>query len=498
MTRSISSIAISGFIRTRCCSRGTRARAMRSISPVQLSGRKRRRPTITGTSRQARATDTSDGQLDVLPSNEAYCGATPTEYPENQDGERAKGPTGNGRSMSEPLTERLPFGFAVSLLPGLFRDRLRVLERIRERGGPVARLALGPMRLVFVSSPRVADRILHKVDMFGDKGLGLAEARHYLGEGRLSAGRNWHRSQGMEIYRPVDAEIALRTLFDHVSGKARHSMQPQAAIADAVLAAVLNVLLGGSESAKVDRRELRGLLVQLQTWSSHMLSLPLPQAGSVGWAVAPLARHAYHRLERLIERWRKVGEGTISGLAGCSPELARDEVVTLLVAGSETSAAAVSWGLDDAARGPRYDTALPPSARVAESLRLHPPVWALTRSVAESGEVCGYRFEAGEQVLIDLHSLHRDSNVWPAPNLYRPERFLESLPDGAVYLPFGGGPRQCIGRRSGLTLATALLSMLLNRFRIDPMGPIPRARAGLVQQPWPPPAYRFEARSTTQ
>ena len=79
MTRSISSIAISGFVRTVCLSFGTRARAMRSGSSVQLSGRNSRRLTITGTSRDANVTETSDWQLAVFPSDEAYCGATPTE-----------------------------------------------------------------------------------------------------------------------------------------------------------------------------------------------------------------------------------------------------------------------------------------------------------------------------------------------------------------------------------------------------------------------------------
>jgi hypothetical protein len=79
MTRSISSIAISGFVRAICLSFGTWARAMRSGSSVQLSGKNSRRLTITGTSREANVTETSDWQLAVFPSDEAYCGATPTE-----------------------------------------------------------------------------------------------------------------------------------------------------------------------------------------------------------------------------------------------------------------------------------------------------------------------------------------------------------------------------------------------------------------------------------
>src|SRR6266478_2205204 len=70
MTRSISSIAISGFVRAVCLSFGTRARAMRSGSSVQLSGRNSRRLTITGTSRDANVTETSDWQLAVFPSDE--------------------------------------------------------------------------------------------------------------------------------------------------------------------------------------------------------------------------------------------------------------------------------------------------------------------------------------------------------------------------------------------------------------------------------------------
>ena len=78
-------MAISGLLRTVCRSSGTRARAIRSGSPVQTSGRNSRNPTITGTSREASVTETSvtetsDWQFAVLPSDEAYCGATPTEW----------------------------------------------------------------------------------------------------------------------------------------------------------------------------------------------------------------------------------------------------------------------------------------------------------------------------------------------------------------------------------------------------------------------------------
>ena len=72
-------MAISGFVRATCRFVGTPARVIRSGSSVQVSGKKSRRPTITGTSRDARVTETSDWQLDVLPSAEAYCAATPTE-----------------------------------------------------------------------------------------------------------------------------------------------------------------------------------------------------------------------------------------------------------------------------------------------------------------------------------------------------------------------------------------------------------------------------------
>ena len=79
ITRSISSIAISGLLSAVRLSSGTRACAMRRGSLVQLSGRNSRSPTITGTSRDARVSETSDWQLAVFPREEAYCGETPTE-----------------------------------------------------------------------------------------------------------------------------------------------------------------------------------------------------------------------------------------------------------------------------------------------------------------------------------------------------------------------------------------------------------------------------------
>jgi cytochrome P450 len=180
--------------------------------------------------------------------------------------------------------------------------------------------------------------------------------------------------------------------------------------------------------------------------------------------------------------------------ARLSPREVRDEVLTIFVAGHETTAAAMTfvWYLLahhpaeearlhaelDAVLGGRTPThadlpALGYTRRVIEeSMRLYPPAPGLSFRVAlEADEIAGRRLPAGAMVLISPWVLHRHRRLWDEPERFDPDRFLPEHSAGRprfAYLPFGGGPRVCIGQLLATTEAVLILATLAQRFRLRP------------------------------
>jgi cytochrome P450 len=186
---------------------------------------------------------------------------------------------------------------------------------------------------------------------------------------------------------------------------------------------------------------------------------------------------------------------------GMTPKEVRDQVVTIFMAGHETTSQALSWTfyllsqnpaaeakLHDelsrvlAGRTPRYDDlAKLPYTRmvIEESMRLYPPAHTFGREPIEDDEVLGHRIPAGSDVLILPWLLHRKPSLWENPERFDPERFT---PERAAarprfaYLPFGAGPRICIGAAFAMAEAMLILATIAQRYRL-------RLKPGFVVEP---------------
>ena len=166
----------------------------------------------------------------------------------------------------------------------------------------------------------------------------------------------------------------------------------------------------------------------------------------------------------------------------------RDELVTMVIAGHETVAGALAWTLmllaehqpaQDRVRaelaghdGPvsllGHRETLPwTRAVVDEALRLFPPAWALSRRAHAADVIAGREVPAGTLVIISPWLMHRRAASWPDPLAFRPERFLDPGAGRSGYLPFGQGPRLCIGREFALGEMVMVLSELLREHRLD-------------------------------
>ncbi len=177
---------------------------------------------------------------------------------------------------------------------------------------------------------------------------------------------------------------------------------------------------------------------------------------------------------------------------GMSDQQLFDEVITLLIAGHETSADALAWGFSLLARHPEkreeleneaknaLNGALPaqadlerlPYARQVfeESLRLYPPFWAIGRETLGDDVIGGYEVKARSTLIVPPFLTHRHPEFWPDPDAFKPDRFtpeqVAKRPKFA-YFPFGGGPRLCIGQGFGLMEGQIALAVIASRFRLE-------------------------------
>jgi cytochrome P450 len=175
-----------------------------------------------------------------------------------------------------------------------------------------------------------------------------------------------------------------------------------------------------------------------------------------------------------------------------SDQQIRDEAITLLLAGHETTANALAWSLHLLGAHPDVqhrlhaelddvlDGRLPgaedmtrltyTSAVLHEAMRLYPPAWVMARRLVEEHDVAGYRLAAGSMLLLSPWAVHRDPQWWPDPDRFAPDRWLDPAAEQRpryAYFPFGGGPRQCVGSAFAMMEAILVLATIRQRFRLD-------------------------------
>ena len=160
-----------------------------------------------------------------------------------------------------------------------------------------------------------------------------------------------------------------------------------------------------------------------------------------------------------------------------------DELLTLLVAGHETTATALSWAVERLIRHPAKlerlrmeveageDAYL--TATIQETLRLRPVVVGVLRRLTEDVELGGRTLPAGVTVVPAIHLVHRDPTIYPEPDRFRPERFLETPPGTYTWIPFGGGVRRCLGAAFAQQEMAVVLRELVSRRTIVPTNPAP-------------------------
>jgi cytochrome P450 len=356
--------------------------------------------------------------------------------------------------------------------------------------GPGTMLEVLGQRLIILSRPAAIEAVLvTQADNFAAKPAQLRKLlAPLMGEGLFIAeGAGWRARRAptaaaMEgILLGLDAVVA-GWAADWARRPEGASIELIGAMEQASAELLLRLILGpaGDRAAAAEIARLARAYRAKISGAGLITLMALPEP-LVRLRLQGDAKRIRAVLDPLIARARRSGEGLVAGLPGLSPEALRQEVISLFAMGHDALSGllAAAWFL--LAMAPEVEAALhaeldaggteQPLTRgvLMEALRLYPPVPLIGRVAARATEVAGQAVPQGSIVFIAPWLMHRHATHWEAPDEFRPERFLPGAPPPApfTYLPFGLGPRQCVGEAFTMRAAQSALASLARQFRLQ-------------------------------
>jgi cytochrome P450 len=419
----------------------------------------------------------------------------------------------------------------LGVLPQMRRDSLGFLSAMVRTYGDIVALPFGPVRIYLLCHPEQVAYVLQGHAHNYGKSRFSAQVRPLLGQGlATSDGALWRTQR--RLVQPAFHRERLAGLAETIT-TATHAMlarwAPHAATGTPLdmLAemtrltgeVIVRALFGTALPEAVGRTMFADFATVTGYLRRHMLTLTPWGA----WLPTPGRRQFHAALARLdhlvgqhIQARRQQGgdHGDLLALllaardpatgAGMAPQQLRDEVMTLLFAGHETTALALTWTWDLLARHPavaerlRRDVAAVLAGRMPtvadlphlpylrmvleEALRLYPPAWMIARAARADDVIGGYPIPAGTTVFLSPYLTHRHPDVWPEPERFDPERFgaerAAARPPGA-YFPFAAGPRACLGAPLAMLEAQLIVAQVIQAYDValvggQPVVPQPR------------------------
>ncbi|MFN8012840.1 MAG: cytochrome P450 [Holophagaceae bacterium] len=389
----------------------------------------------------------------------------------------------------------------------------------------VALLKLGPLPLHLLSSPELAKEVLQtRAAAFDRRTRSVALLMDITGESLLTAnGAAWARRRRLAgpafhpdriaglVPRFASAASALADGWRAKASRGPLAVDAGAAMAGLAFRVAAEAFFSSDVEGDVDAMEsaqadvLSHYWKRMSTLSDWPQRLPNPSRTRYRAGLARI-RAVVDRI--LAARTEKLGMDLLDrlraegGKDGLALDELRNEVLTLLMAGHETTAHAMAWALHHLARNPEAARAVRREARAVlggrlpeaedlprlvqaraafqEALRLHPTIWILERRAIQAETLGGFDIPEGGSVLVSPYVLHRHPAYWKDPERFDPARFLDEG-DHSAYLPFGLGPHTCLGMGFAMAEGVTVLSVLLSRFHVTaPEAVLPRPVAGLT------------------
>jgi cytochrome P450 family 135 len=406
------------------------------------------------------------------------------------------------RALATPPGPRLPVGVQ-SLLFARYRHRW--LPYLRRRYGDTFSVRIAPhnRHMVLISQPEDIRTVFAGAASVFHAGEGNAILGPVMGEHSVLLLDEAAHLRVRRLLMPAFHGASLRGYQDLIRQLTREELARWPAgtefrvhdrTAALTLEIILQVVFGVTESARLD--ELRPVVEQVVNIS------PLTM---LGWFYPRLRTkwpwRRFFQIQRDLDRllYAEIAErraapdlaersDVLSQLlrisiedsdAGLTDAELRDNLITLLLAGHETTATALAWACHELARNPDVQR---PAQRAAdendeqyleavakEAMRLHPIIYEVARRVTEPVAVGGYRVPAGATVLPAIGLVQSDPLAHRTPARFDPNRFLGDQPAANTWIPFGGGVRRCLGAGFSLLEATVVLGELLRNFDLDPV-----------------------------
>lgn len=397
--------------------------------------------------------------------------------------------------------------------------RAATFRKLFQDYGDLVYIPVGRGGFYLISDVDLIQRILETDHRRFSKGRGLDNAAVLLRQGLLTSEGALHERQRrlimpafhrgpMRRYAAVMSELSAAHADTWRDGQELDMAQEMMHLTRAIVARCLFSHQVGREAESAIDRDLTTLVQTFAAPGAFLVPVWMVEKGLLpGTWGAPAARRRMDAYIRgLIRARRAAGDdrpdedpGDLLGMllaardedgGRMSEDQVRDEVMTLFLAGHETTANALSWTWYLLAEHPEADAALVAElervlggreptdedlprlsltrAVLSESMRLYPPAWIVGRRCLEDEVMLGYGLPAGSNLLMSQWIVHRDGRHWPNPEQFRPERWLdgstEQLPKYA-YFPFGGGPRRCIGESFAWTEGMLALAAIARRWR---------------------------------
>jgi len=418
------------------------------------------------------------------------------------------------KRLRAPEADAAPAPPALPPGPGLPRPLLiarfllqptSFLEDCARRFGEYFTVQLSPERTVVITSDPEAVKAVFTGDpeqllagrnneilrpLLGDRSVLLLDGPEHLRQRRLLL-PPFH-GERMKAYAETMREIADR----HVAAWPRSGrLAVQPSMQAITLEVILRTVFGLSDSTRVEQ-----VAAPLRRLLDAAASRPRLLALQVTSSKRPRPRSPWGRFRKLVEDADRVvyeeiearrsepgeHEDVLSMLLEARDEEGRaltdrelrDELMTLLLAGHETTATALSWTLERLVRHPRELERLQDEVRegedayldatIAESLRLRPVVPAVGRYLTAPLELADRTIPAGVNITPSIYLLHRRPDLYPDPAAFRPERFLDRKPGTYEWIPFGGGVRRCLGASFALFEMGVVLRAVLEQRALVP------------------------------
>lgn len=420
---------------------------------------------------------------------------------------------------SQPAQARLPLPpgpkgrFLLGNMLELSRDWMGFLSRCARDYGDVVFFRFLNVPICLLTHPSDIEDVLVTRQPNFVKSRDYRVLARVLGDGLLTAeGETWRKRRKLVQpafhhekiagYTKVMVECARQMMQGWQDGEGLDIHRSMMALTLEIVAKVLF----GAEIADKAPTVAKALQVMMEEFTKHANlafvlpeRLPLP----ITWGLRRAIRPLDSIVRSMIRKRRKhpvASDDLLSTLLETrhddgrlmTEQELRDEMVTLLVAGHETTTAALSWTWYLLAQHPEVEAKLLSEIRdvlgdrepaagdlnqlkytkavVKESMRLYPPAWGVGRRALREIDIHGYRLPAGTNVLVMQWITHRDPRFYPEPGRFDPNRWMsepagtEELPRYA-YFPFGGGPRMCIGSTFAMTEAVLLTAAIAQKFR---------------------------------